>query len=327
MKHFKNILCVIERRSDEHYALERAVALAEHNQARVMVVTVTEPVRGVSRPSPEGIGRARLQDSLTAAQAEYLATLIEPYKARVNITTKVLSGPPFLEVVREVLREAHDLVIKCPKSPDWLDRFLSSDDMHLLRKCPCPVWLVKPQARESYHRILAGVDVDDGYAPEELETRRALNGMVVELAGSLAVSELAQLHVANAWEAPGEGVMRYGAFMQRPGAEVDDYVEQVRGHHSQLLDALMTQASAALGKDAIDHIKPQLHMPKGTARKEIPSLAKQLRVDCIVMGTVARTGISGFIMGNTAETILGQIDCSVLAIKPPGFVTPVALDD
>ena len=45
------------------------------------------------------------------------------------------------------------------------------------------------------------------------------------------------------------------------------------------------------------------------------------------MGTVARTGIPGLIMGNTAEAILEQLDCSVLAIKPPGFVTPVSLQD
>jgi nucleotide-binding universal stress UspA family protein len=45
------------------------------------------------------------------------------------------------------------------------------------------------------------------------------------------------------------------------------------------------------------------------------------------MGTVARIGIPGFIMGNTAETILNHIDCSVLAVKPPGFATPVTLED
>jgi nucleotide-binding universal stress UspA family protein len=44
------------------------------------------------------------------------------------------------------------------------------------------------------------------------------------------------------------------------------------------------------------------------------------------MGTVARTGIRGFFMGNTAETILEQIDCSVLAIKPEGFATPVSVE-
>ena len=46
----------------------------------------------------------------------------------------------------------------------------------------------------------------------------------------------------------------------------------------------------------------------------------------IMMGTVGRTGIPGFIMGNTAETVLNRIDCSVLAIKPEGFVTPVRLE-
>ena len=72
---------------------------------------------------------------------------------------------------------------------------------------------------------------------------------------------------------------------------------------------------------------PERHLIKGWARKEIPAFAKSIDADLIVMGTVGRTGIPGFIMGNTAETILNQIDCSVLAIKPPGFETPVTLMD
>jgi universal stress protein E len=88
----------------------------------------------------------------------------------------------------------------------------------------------------------------------------------------------------------------------------------------------MQETGAKLGQDAMDYIKPQGHLLKGAARKEVPALAKHLQVDCIVMGTVARTGVRGFIMGNTAETILEQIACSVLAIKPPGFVTPVTLE-
>jgi nucleotide-binding universal stress UspA family protein len=45
------------------------------------------------------------------------------------------------------------------------------------------------------------------------------------------------------------------------------------------------------------------------------------------MGTVARTSIPGFFIGNTAEAILEQIDCSVLAVKPDGFETPVSSED
>lgn len=70
-----------------------------------------------------------------------------------------------------------------------------------------------------------------------------------------------------------------------------------------------------------DKIGPDLHMLKGPA----PELAGKFQVDCVVMGTVARTGLLGLFMGNTAETIPDQLECSVLAIKPPGFVTPVTL--
>jgi nucleotide-binding universal stress UspA family protein len=66
---------------------------------------------------------------------------------------------------------------------------------------------------------------------------------------------------------------------------------------------------------------------KGDPRKTIPEFTNEIKADLVVMGTVARTGLSGFFMGNTAETILNQLNCSVLAIKPPGFVTPVTLDD
>ena len=141
------------------------------------------------------------------------------------------------------------------------------------------------------------------------------------------MSEFAELHVVHAWEAIGEGIMRHGIFMQLPENGVNAYVDQVRLHHTQLLDTLIKEVSAKLGEDTADYIKPQLHMPKGPARKVIPELARELQVDCIVMGTVARTGVPGLFMGNTAETILDQLECSVLAIKPPGFVTPVTLED
>lgn len=50
---------------------------------------------------------------------------------------------------------------------------------------------------------------------------------------------------------------------------------------------------------------------------------EEKKIDVLVMGTVARTGIPGFIIGNTAEIILQKIDCSLLALKPLGFVSPV----
>lgn len=52
-------------------------------------------------------------------------------------------------------------------------------------------------------------------------------------------------------------------------------------------------------------------------------MVQTYRADLVVMGTVARTGVAGLIIGNTAEAILEQVNCSVLAIKPAGFKSPV----
>jgi nucleotide-binding universal stress UspA family protein len=90
---------------------------------------------------------------------------------------------------------------------------------------------------------------------------------------------------------------------------------------------LLRKARKWIGSKTYDAVKPKTHVPKGRAGKVIPSFASKLKVDLIVMGTVARTGIPGLIMGNTAETILSQISCSVLAVKPPNFITPVTLEE
>ena len=101
----------------------------------------------------------------------------------------------------------------------------------------------------------------------------------------------------------------------------------MRQKNNRNLSVLMDEIISKLGSDALEYLKPEAHLPKGSPRNEVPALAERLEVDLVVMGTVARTGISGFFMGNTAETILNRLNCSVLAIKPAGFVTPVTLND
>jgi nucleotide-binding universal stress UspA family protein len=67
----------------------------------------------------------------------------------------------------------------------------------------------------------------------------------------------------------------------------------------------------------------RIHLPKGEAGELIPEVAERERIDLVVMGTVARSGIPGFFIGNTAERILHSLPSSVLAVKPDGFVSPV----
>ncbi len=322
MNRFRNILGVVSAAQKDDAMIERAVALAEHNQARLTLMSVVPPVTSSLPAENIGADSAELEAWLMTEAQQHLSTLTAPYGQRLDIQSQVTSGTLFIEVIRRVLQEGCDLVIKTPEEPGWLDRLLGSDDLHLLRKCPCPVWMIKPRSSGGFNRIVAAVDVDEGYSPDELEGRRALNRQVMELATSLALSEFAELHVVHAWEAIGEGAMRNGFMMTEEG-KVQTYVEAVERHHKRSVDTLIRDTIDRLGPEASAYLKPNAHLLKGWARKEIPALIDELEADLVVMGTVGRTGIRGLLMGNTAEMILTQINCSVLATKPPGFVSPV----
>jgi nucleotide-binding universal stress UspA family protein len=66
-----------------------------------------------------------------------------------------------------------------------------------------------------------------------------------------------------------------------------------------------------------------VHLIKGEAASSIRILSESLQVDLIVVGTVGRSGLPGFIIGNTAEEVLQTTSASVLATKPKGFVSPI----
>jgi len=326
MKRFKNILCIVNTDMQDTIAVEHAVKLAKRNQASLTVVEVIDEVPPNTTLFERTMSSIDLQAEIIAEHQNRLKALILPYGQKIDIKTKVLTGILFLEIIYDVLRNEHDLVFKTTDSGVLLNRVFGSDDMHLLRKCPCPVWLVKPESPKAYRKILATVDVDDDHPSEELHTRHLLNHQILEMASSLALSECAELHIIHAWLAIYEGTMR-GAFISRPEEEVASYVEEVKQQHVKNMNALMSETIDKLGQDALEYLKPKKHLLKGDPRKIIPAFTKEIKADLVVMGTVARTGLSGFFMGNTAETILNQLDCSVLAIKPPGFVTPVTLED
>ena len=69
-----------------------------------------------------------------------------------------------------------------------------------------------------------------------------------------------------------------------------------------------------------------IHLREGRSEAVIKQAITELNIDVLVMGSVARSGIPGLLIGNKAEKLLTTINCTVLTIKPDGFVSPVTLD-
>jgi nucleotide-binding universal stress UspA family protein len=227
---------------------------------------------------------------------------------------KILYGTPFLQIIREVLRNGHDLVMtSAERRSNLRERLFGSLTMHLMRKCPCPVWVVKAAQPEWHTSILAAVNP----RPDD-EDRQALNVKIMDLATSLARLEQRELVVVHAWTFLVERSLRAGH--GSPSTDVDRWASDVRKQHRRwLIDLLRPYA--------LEELEHEVYLLKGEAGRLIPEVATAKAAKLIVMGTVSRTGVAGLLIGNTAEKILGQVDCGVLAVKPDGFVTPVRSDE
>jgi len=322
MKRFSNILLIADAGTDQSAALKRAVALAKNNQAALTLVDVVDSVPDELQMAITVVTPQELCDIAVAEKREQLQEIIKTFAdEEIAVEAKVLVGKPFIEIIRQVLESGYDLVIKCAEGAASLtDMLFGSTDMHLMRKCPCPVWIIKSTEHQQYRRILAAVDQD----PEDA-VKDALNRQILEMSTSLALAEFSEMHIVHAWRLFGESYFR----SLRTGisdAEVDAMLAEEASERRRWLENLVNTYGTRADKDAVDYVDPQLHVIEGDARHIVPTIARELDVDLVVMGTVARTGIAGFFMGNTAESILTQLDCSVLTVKPPGFISPVTLE-
>jgi nucleotide-binding universal stress UspA family protein len=227
-----------------------------------------------------------------------------------------------VEVIREVLRSRHDLVIKTVGEGGAHSFLFGGTDQHLLRKCPCPVWIMVGETSANYRHILAAVDFDPWNEDDE---EGDLNRQILDIAATLAVTDFAQLHVVHAWEPISDSMIRvFGSELSEK--EVATNRDREWREHQSRLDALNNRMREQFGGEAHGYLTPRFHLREGTPRDVIPAVANELKADLVVMGTVSRTGIPGLLIGNTAEVILNNLECGVLAVKPAGFVTPVTLD-
>lgn len=324
MHSFNHILFVMDPGSPARWALARAAAFAASAQANLTLLMVTERLTASSDLSQEQLDSAIRNQCLMQMQ-QALAALPEP----ITASCQVAFGHSHIEIIRTLLRDGHDLVIKAAEvAPSGLRaRLFGSRDMHLLRKCPCPVWLLKAEGQQPYRRILATVDFVPGVEDGETE---GLNRRILDLASALALAEFAQLHIAHVWDAPATALLHHwGGGVWATDTSTDElrYIEQTRHQHVLGVEMLTQALAARIGAEGYDYLQLRTHLPRGTAIDAIPALATELDVDLIVMGTVGRGGIPGLLIGNTAETILERCDRAVLAIKPPHFETPVRLSD
>jgi universal stress protein E len=300
-------LDVSEIAADAREVINHAIWLAKTNGARLLFFAALNI-------SPDDLHQLQEEEhSHVKRTVEELANRVladlvaQAERQGVEARSQLVLGTAWLEIIRQVLRGRHDLIVVGTQNRSGLRRMLfGSTSIKLLRRCPCPVWVVKPGHGGRPLNTLIATAVHPGAS--------ALRMGVV-----LGSQMLQPVHVLHVVEYPLDQL--WGTAY--PDRETTDYHGKVRAAAAKALQERLREVNPEAAG-----VNVQIHLAEGVGVPDvaIQQFIEEHHIDLLVMGTIGRSGMEGILIGNTAERLLPEVDCSVLAVKPAGFVSPVKLD-
>jgi len=235
--------------------------------------------------------------------------LAEDYR-HIVFEIKVLVGKPFVKLIELANECDADLIVLDALHENHNSRnYIGSTVKHLMRKSNVPIWSIAATQYRGVKNIVAAVDIEPGS-----QEGRELNRSIIVHAHNLAEFYQAKLTVFHAWRLYGEGFLR--KWQRKTDLDI----------------AVMAKEEKTLRENLIAQLVEDLQLPRrsldicleeGEPETLVPEYVQSNDVDLLIMGSVCRTGIPGFFIGNTAENILDTVQCSVVSIKPDGFHSPV----
>ncbi|VAW45465.1 hypothetical protein MNBD_GAMMA03-1742 [hydrothermal vent metagenome] len=339
MTELSHLLLVSKSVEQEQKLFDWTLDFAKQYQAKVTVLQVLPKIDHglfywfaevvadtVPNVTPDEVMEKQRQEVLT----KFATWQAQAKQKGVVLEVQIEFGKQFYRAIQYVLNHSVDWLIKQTdkKQTDNISYGLTkhifdSHDLHLLRKCPCPVLLHKHGTHLPFKKVMACLDVnlDDGFDDAEGNNVRQadeFNQRILMAAIKMLNSDDPSLEVLHAWQAEAENLVRHWNtdFSER---DMFQFIEMIRHQH---LSAIEVEIDA-LNVANIDNINIEPILPKGKAEEVIAPIVEQHKVDLLVMGTLGRYGLPGMIIGNTSESILEQVNCSVLALKPNHFVSPV----
>jgi universal stress protein E len=284
-------------------ALDEAVIVAGATGAEVTlcgVLEVSEHAHHLIAHDEKNLLRT-VEDVARAALERLTQSLSE---RGVKAAFVIAYGQAWEELTREAIAGRHDLVLVGTRSRNLATRMLfGSTAQKLIRFCPKPVWIAKPGEVREIREILVATDFSQAAF------------VATQAAVSVAQAIPSKLFVVHALEFPMESYFRTAGVNE----------EDIQKYRTRMQDEAREHLQSHLGQTDFRTltygVKPEVL--EGTPDSVIPQFVADNEVDLLVIGTQGRSGMSGVLLGNTAERILPFVHCSLLAIKPADFVSPL----
>jgi len=285
-----SILVVVDRGPTAGDAVRKAVQLARQSSAGVKLFACdAERAYALSQAFvPAGVEEAR-RSSIRSGQS-YLEGLIHSLDAQ-DVPLSIAAdceSPLYESIVRRVLREHPDLVIKsvAGKSADDAPSF-EATDWQLMRTCPVTLLLTRGRPWRERPRIAAAIDASAA------ET----SGLAISILGT------AERLVSGA----------HGAldiiYVESPGL---DQAERDRSRGT-----LRELANARPGLGA------SVHILEGPAEQTLAAFARPRAYDVMLLGALTHRPGPTPQVGTLTSRLVESLDCDVILVKPDAYRTTV----
>jgi universal stress protein E len=299
----QKIMVVIDPTQREQPALEKAVRIAASYRSSLELY-----ICDVEQDIPESwVGGSRsdeYREILRRRLLEDLERLAEPLRARgLDVRTACEWHAPLEQGIgHHVIRTQPDLVVKETHWHAAMPRVtLTRTDWNLIRQVPAPLLLVRRKPWPEHPRIAVSVD-----PCHPADRPAALDEAMVDEGRSIANALTGEVDVVHVLQTP----------PHLPGEKVP--AQQKAAVHASARSAVERLARRA---------DCSVRFGEGDPATGIIHLARESNANVLVMGAVARPRWVHSAASGTAAQILERIDCDLLIVKPPGFVSPLLVTD
>lgn len=305
MEKYQNILTVIDPNNEQQKALQRAIELAQHTNAKITALLCVYDFSYEMTTMLSNDERELMRSSVIEDRRTWLKSIIDESTHKSIAIEVTWHHRPFEAIIKHVINDGYDLVIKATHEHNKLKAIIfTPTDWHLLRKCPCPVLLVKDHKWPINGNIIAAINLGNS-EPEQC----SLNRKVTEEALNLSQVIKANTHLVNAYPSQAMSLA-----IEVPEFDITQYNQTVKNHHIEEM------------KKHCEHYpirEDNVYIREGLPENVIAELSEEIDAELVILGTIGRTGLSATLIGNTAEHTIDNLNCDVLALKPDGYVSPL----
>lgn len=297
MKKLHHVIAAIDFTASCRNALREAVQRASLDGAAITAVHVMDEFLVHELKSALSTDQATIR----AEWLERLKKFVDETEAGAAVNAEVRIGNPFAELVEACRAHSADLLVMGAKGSRNEPHRIGVIAAKCVRKAPVDVLVVREDAQGPFKQIVACVDFSENSAK------------AVQCALHIAQQDGGSLDCLHVFQSALAMSLDYGGFAPSMPATYDP---EALATWRKDLEAFL----APLIRDAGD-VKVSQHVKElVNIREAILDHVNEVHATLVVLGTNGKTGLREMLIGTTAEKIVQHAPCSILAVKPDGFV-------